>query len=54
MNDNKKIIPSNSYITLTQRTQILPFVQEGISDLVYENRWDRYFIFDVIICDSVR
>lgn len=52
MNDNKKIIPSNSYITLTQRTQILPFVQEGISDLVYENRWDRYFIFDVIICDN--
>ena len=52
MNIGKKIIPSNSYITLTQRTQILPFVKEGISDLVYENRWDRYFIFDVIICDN--
>lgn len=52
MNNGKKIIPSNSYITLTQRTQILPFVKEGISDLVYENRWDRYFIFDVIICDN--
>lgn len=48
----KKIIPSNSYITLTQRTQMLPFVKEGASDLVYENRWDRYFIFDVIICDN--